>query len=127
MTGTTYYGNSDTSFDAGVVNNTPPFTTAPPDASGGGGSFLNSLLGTLTNGIDAFAQAKISQTIGNSLGQGLATVDDEGNVVYRAAPGANSPAQISPTYAAKSFFASPIGILAIVAVAGLVVFAVVKK
>lgn len=113
-------------YDAGVINNTPPFTTAPPDATGGRGSFLAPLLDTLTQGINAFAQAKISQEISKNLGMGLATVDDEGNVVYRAAQGSNAPAQVSPTYAAKSFFSSPFGVVAIAAVAGLVIYAVVK-
>lgn len=113
-------------YDAGVINNTPPFTEAPPDASGGRGSYLGSIVDTLTNGINAFAQAKISAEISKSLGVGLATVDDEGNVVYRGAPGSNAPAQVSPAYAAKSLFSSPVGIIGLVAVVGLVVYAATK-
>jgi hypothetical protein len=115
--------------DAGVINSTPPFVSAPPDATGGRGSFLGNVLDTLTNGINAFAQAKISSEITKSLGQGIATVDDEGNVVYRAAPAADAPAQISPKYAAKSFFGSTAGILTIagVAVGVVILFAVVGR
>lgn len=115
-------------YDAGVINSTPPFTTAPPDASGGRGSYLGSILDTLTNGINAFAQAKISSEISKSLGYGLASVDDEGNVVYRGAPGSDAPAQISPTYAAKSFFGSTAGILTIAGVAvGIIILVAVTK
>lgn len=116
----------DFGYDGGVINSTPPYTTAPPDASGGAGSFINSLLGTLTNGIDQYAQAKISKTIGDTLGYGLATVDDNGNVVYKGSPANSAPAQISPVYAAKSFFTSVPGMLALAGVGVLIVLAIRK-
>lgn len=113
-------------YDGGVTNSTAPYTTAPPDPSGGAGSFLAALLPTLTNGINALAQAKISKSIGDTLGQGLATVDDNGNVVYKGSPANSAPAQISPVYAAKSFFTSVPGLIALGGVAVLIFLAIRK-
>ena len=114
--------------DAGVTNDTPPYTTAPPDGSGGAGSFLPGLLNTLTNGLNTLANAKISEEIGKTLGQsGLAYVDDNGNVVYRGAPATPAPVQVSPSYAAKSFFSSQAGILTIAGVAAVILFLAVRK
>lgn len=122
----TVFDQAYRSFDAGVSNNTPPFTTAPPDASGGGGSFLPGLLDTLLNGVNAVVQTETSKYIGDRLGGGLASVDEYGNVVYRGSPGSQAPAQIAPAYAAKSFFSSTPGIITIVAVVGILAFAVLK-
>jgi hypothetical protein len=79
-------------FDGGVLNDTGPFTTAPPDASGGSGSFLGGLLNTLTNGVNALASSRINEAVARSLGGGIASVDDAGNVTYRAAPAAKPAA-----------------------------------
>ncbi len=73
-------------YDYGVTNSTPPVTTAPPDASGGRGSFLPELLNTLTNGINATLAAKLNDKFGEGISSGLATVDSNGNLVYRATP-----------------------------------------
>lgn len=114
--------------DGGVINGTGPLTTAPPDPTGGGGSFLRSLLPTLTDGINALASAKINTEVGKILGTGLATVDDEGNVVYKGAPGTPGKAQIAPAYAAKSFFGSTAGLLTLAGVGiGIIVLAVALK
>jgi hypothetical protein len=114
--------------DAGVVNATGPTTTAPPDATGGKGSFLDGLLDTLTNGVNAYAQAEISKNIGGTLGQGLATVDEYGNVTYRGTPARPAPIQIAPAYAAKSFFTSTAGLLTIGGVAlGVILLVALKK
>lgn len=83
---TTYYGDDTTSFDTGLTNSTPPVTTAPPDASGGGGSFLQSLLPTLTNGVNATLAAELNAKFGEGLASGLATVDANGNLTYKATP-----------------------------------------
>lgn len=116
----------DESYDGGVTNDTPPFTTAPPDASGGAGSFLPQLLGTLTNGISQIAAAKISANVRDTLGYGLATVDANGQVVYKGSPATPSPAQISPVYAAKSFFGSVAGMITLAGVGVLIVLAMRK-
>lgn len=105
--------------DAGVINSTPPFTTAPPDASGGRGSFLEGLLDTLTSGVNAFAQAKISETIGKNLQSGLLSVDDQGHIVYKAAPSVTAAdAAKDTTQAPVSFFKTTPGIVTLI-VAGL--------
>lgn len=105
----------------GIVNGTPPYVADPPDASGGAGSYLTSILGTLTGGFNALTNAKINEYIGHTLQGGLATVDANGNVVYKAAPGNTAQAAIAPSYAAKSFFGSTAGILTVAGVALLVV------
>lgn len=83
---TTYYGDDDSSYDTGVVNSTRPVTTAPPDASGGGGSFLSGLLPTLTNGLNATLAAELNANFGQGIAAGLATVDANGNLTYKATP-----------------------------------------
>lgn len=114
--------------DGGVVNATKPFTTAPPDASGGTGSFLRGTLDLLTNGINALASAKLNTEVSKLLGTGLATVDDEGNVVYKASPANDAPVQIAPKYAAKSFFGSTAGLLTLAGVGiGIIVLVVALK
>lgn len=86
MSTTTYFGDDDDSYDTGVVNSTGPVTTAPPDSSGGAGSFLSGLLPTLTNGLNATLAAELNQNFGQGIAAGLATVDANGNLTYKATP-----------------------------------------
>lgn len=111
----------------GVANGTPPFIDVPPDASGGAGSYLDSIVGTLTGGFNALANIKINEYIGKSLQGGLASVDANGRVVYKAAAGQQAPATIAPSYAAKSFFGSTAGILTVAGIALGLVFLVARR
>lgn len=107
---TTYYGDSSTGFDSGAVNSTGPTTTAPPDASGGSGSFLYALLPTLTNGLNATLAANLNDKFGQGISSGLATVDANGNLTYRATPA------IAPSAAAvvtSQALSSPVVLLGI--------------
>jgi hypothetical protein len=72
--------------DYGVGNATAPLTTDAPDASGGAGSFLASLLPVLTQGVQATVAAKLNDKYGEGISSGLATVDANGNLVYKATP-----------------------------------------
>lgn len=102
--------------DYGVGNNTPPLTTAAPDASGGAGSFLQSLLPVLTQGVQATLAARLNDKYGEGISSGLATVDANGNLVYKATPVYTPTAG---TVVAKSALQSPVllvGILAAVLV-----------
>jgi hypothetical protein len=72
--------------DYGVGNATPPLTVDAPDASGGRGSFLQSLLPVLTQGVQATLAAKLNDKYGEGISSGLATVDANGNLVYKATP-----------------------------------------
>lgn len=83
---TSYFGDDSGSYDTGVTNSTPPVTTAPPDSSGGAGSFLSGLLPTLTNGLNATLAAELNQNFGQGIAAGLATVDANGNLTYKATP-----------------------------------------
>lgn len=100
---TTYFGDDSTSFDTGVTNGTGPVTTAPPDASGGGGSFLSGLLPTLTNGLNATLAAELNDKFGQGIASGLATVDANGNLTYKATPApVPTPAQVASANAISS-------------------------
>lgn len=78
--------------DGGTVNASSPLTLAP-DASGGNGSFLSSLLPTLTNGVSATLNSALVSALGNN--SGLYTVDAYGNLVPKAAAAANNAAYVA--------------------------------
>lgn len=119
---TTYFGDDTGSFDTGVVNSTPPVTTSPPDASGGGGSYLPALLPTLTSGLNAVLAANLNQKFGQGLASGLATVDAQGNLTYKATPApVPSAAQAATANALSSL---PVILLA---VGGLILLAAVLR
>lgn len=119
---TTYFGDDSSSYDTGVVNSTPPTTTAPPDASGGGGSFLSGLLPTLTNGLNATLAAELNQNFGQGIAAGLATVDANGNLTYKATP-ATVPSNAATV--ASQALSSPVLLAGIAAV--IVLLLVLKK
>jgi hypothetical protein len=121
---TTYYGNDDTSFDTGVTNSTRPVATAPPDASGGAGSFLSGLLPTLTNGLNAVLAANLNDKFGEGIASGLATVDANGNLVYKATP---APIPTPGQVVASQALSSPVLLIGSVALAFVLVLALVKK
>lgn len=75
--------------DGGVANASSPLTL-PPDASGGNGSFLSGLLPTLTNGVNATINSALLSSLGQN--SSLYTVDAYGNLVPKAAAGANNAA-----------------------------------
>jgi hypothetical protein len=107
--------------DYGVGNSTPPITTDAPDASGGGGSFLQELLPVLTNGLNATLAAKLNDRYGEGISSGLATVDQNGNLVYKATPvQVPTPNQV---IASQSLSSPVILALAVAAVLGLIVIA----
>jgi hypothetical protein len=110
--------------DDGVLNDTPPFTSAPPDASGGTGSFLPNLLDTLTNGINAYASVALNQSVARSLGGGVASVNADGTVTYRGAP-ANTVGR-SASVATQTFF-QKYGAVAILAGVAVLAIVVIKK
>lgn len=110
--------------DDGVLNDTPPFTTAPPDATGGTGSFLPRILDTLVNGVNAYASARLNEQVARSLGGGIASVNADGTVQYRAAP-ANTVAN-SASVATQTFF-QKYGAFVLLGAAALVAVVVVKK
>jgi hypothetical protein len=120
---TTYYGTDDWSYDTGVTNSTPPVTTAPPDASGGSGSFLPGLLNTLTNGLNAVLAAKLNDKFGEGIAAGLATVDAQGNLVYKATP---VPVPSSSQVVASQALSSPVLLLGLGAAALILVLALRK-
>lgn len=111
--------------DGGVTNDTEPFVSAPPDASGGTGSFLASLVPTLTNGLNATINSELLNALGR--GGNLYTVDANGNVVPKAAASANNAAYRAAVYPAQSPFKSPTFILAAIAVSGFFLWAVAHK
>lgn len=82
--------NLDFSGDGGVLNNTLPYADAAPDASGGTGSFLDALVPTLTNGLNAFVNAELLNNLGKN--GALYTVDANGDLVPKSAAGANNAA-----------------------------------
>lgn len=110
--------------DGGVLNDTPPFTTAPPDATGGSGSFLPNILNTLASGINAFAMAQANQQVARSLGGGIAAVNADGSVTYRAAP-ANTVGT-SARVATQSFF-QQYGAIVMLGAAAVIAVVVLKK
>lgn len=114
---TSYYGDDPSSYDTGVVNSTPPVTTAPPDASGGFGSFLSGLLPTLTNGLNATLAAELNQNFGQGIAAGLATVDANGNLTYKATP-ATVPS--SAAVIANNALSSPVLIFGVLGVVALI-------
>lgn len=114
---TTYFGDDDSSYDTGVVNSTGPVTTAPPDASGGAGSFLAGLLPTLTNGLNATLAAELNQNFGQGIAAGLATVDANGNLTYKATP---ATVPTSGAVLASQALGSPVIIFAVLGVVALV-------
>lgn len=98
-----YVGVDAAQDDSGVSNSTFPVTTAPPDASGGGGSFLQSLLPTLTSGLSATLAAELNANLGAGLQTGLASVDANGNLVYKATPAQTvTPTQVATANAISS-------------------------
>jgi hypothetical protein len=120
---TTYFGDSTgTPFDAGVTNSTGPSTTAPPDASGGSGSYLPAFLGVATNGLNAILAANLNDKFGQGIASGLATVDANGNLQYKATPAQQPSASAVVTSQALN---SPVLIFGVVAV--IVLFLVLKK
>jgi hypothetical protein len=119
---TSYYGDDSDTWDAGVTNATGPVNTAPPDVSGGAGSFLSALLPTLTNGINATLAAELNANFGQGVGAGLATVDANGNVTYKA-----TPAQVvTPTQRAAAGAISSLP-LVLLGVGALVILAVMLR
>lgn len=114
---TTYFGDDDTSYDTGVVNSTPPVTTAPPDSSGGAGSFLSGLLPTLTNGLNATLAAELNQNFGQGIAAGLASVDANGNLTYKATP-ATVPS--SAAVIANNALSSPVLLFGLIGIVALV-------
>lgn len=121
-----WFDSYDVPADAGVTNSTGPFTTAPADATGGSGSFLQALLPTLTNGVNAALNYELEKNFGLGSNSGLAAVDADGNLVYKGAPG-DQAVNIAPSYAAKSFFSSTAGLLTIAIVGGALIWLVAKK
>jgi hypothetical protein len=121
---TTYYGNDDSSFDTGVANATGPIASAPPDASGGAGSFLSGLLPTLTNGLNAVLAANLNDKFGEGIASGLATVDANGNLVYKATP---APIPTTGQVLSSQALSSPVLLIGGVAVALILVIALTKK
>lgn len=119
------------SADAGVINATAPFTTAPPDASGGKGSFLPGLLNTLTSGINALANVKINEAVAKSLGGGLAAVNADGSVTYKAAQANNAKSPSSKEEAqAMSFFErnkTAVMTVGAVLIGGVILIAVLRR
>lgn len=71
----------------GVANSSSPLTL-PPDATGGNGSFLTSLIPTLTNGVSATINTALLSSLGQN--SNLYTVDAYGNLVPKAAAAANN-------------------------------------
>ncbi len=132
----TYYGDSSDFIpnqppvvgDGGTVNASSPLTL-PPDASGGNGSFLASLLPTLTNGVSA----TINSALVSSLGQNssLYTVDAYGNLVPKAAAAANNAAytaQVAPSTSPLSgIFSSKTTLYVLGGIAALIIFAAAMK
>lgn len=102
--------------DFGVANATPPLTTDAPDASGGSGSFLKSLLPVLTQGVQATLAAKLNDKYGEGISSGLATVDANGNLVYKATPVYTPTAGTVVTQSALSSPVVLVGLLAAVLV-----------
>lgn len=80
--------NLNFSGDGGVLNNTVPYVDSPPDASGGTGSFLDALVPTLTNGLNAAINAELLNSLGKN--GNLYTVDANGDLVPKSAAGANN-------------------------------------
>lgn len=112
--------------DLGVTNNTGSFVDAPPDASGGSGSFLDSLIPTLTQGLSAGLNTAVLNTLGGN--SSLYTVDANGNLVPKAAAGANNAAYraaVAPG-SQPSFLTNPLAMLAILAAGGLLIWAIAK-
>jgi hypothetical protein len=109
--------------DYGVNNATPPLTTDAPDASGGAGSFLKSLLPVLTQGVQATLAAKINDKYGEGISSGLATVDANGNLVYKATP-VYTPT--SGTVVAQSALQSPVLLIGL-AIAAVALIALLRK
>lgn len=109
--------NLDFSGDGGVTNNTGSYVDSPPDASGGNGSFLDALLPTLTNGLNAYANSQLLQAIGKN--NSLYTVDATGSLVPKSAAGANNAAYrglVSPVDYSKYYIVGGIALLAVVAI-----------
>lgn len=121
---TTYYGTDDTSFDTGVTNGTGPVATAPPDVSGGAGSFLSGLLPTLTNGLNAVLAANLNDKFGEGIASGLATVDANGNLVYKATP---APTPTAGQVVASQALSSPVLLIGGIALALVLVLTLARK
>ncbi len=117
--------NLDFTGDGGVVNSEGPYTSAAPDASGGTGSFLTSLIPTLTNGLNATINAKLLSSLGQN--SQLYTVDINGNLVPKSAAALTNAKAYQASGVMPSAFANPSVILAGVAVLGFFVWAITRK
>lgn len=112
--------------DGGAANNTPAYVSAPPDASGGSGSFLDALVPTLTNGLNATLNSTLLSALGGN--SSLYSVDAYGNLVPKAAAGTNNAvyrAQNAPTGIVGNI--SPVAIGAIGVAVLFLVIVLVKK